>query len=103
MAKVVDLLNRKDSRAVSMYIGKGYAGALAGMFKLKQDSSFKRIILTSFIGVYFHILLDAPAHAIYDLRVANIELTPVGLVIYFSAYFPFSSVLSYTRSALEDL
>ncbi len=29
------------------------------VFKLAQNSSFKKIIWTSFFGVYFHILLDA--------------------------------------------
>lgn len=29
------------------------------IFKLAQDSSFKKILLTSFFGVYFHLLLDS--------------------------------------------
>jgi len=29
------------------------------VFKLSQDSSFKKILWTSFFGVYFHILLDS--------------------------------------------
>ncbi|GFP42291.1 hypothetical protein HKBW3C_01417 [Candidatus Hakubella thermalkaliphila] len=31
-------------------------------FKLEQDSSFKKILWTSFFGVYFHILLDSPLY-----------------------------------------
>ena len=67
---------------VVMYSAKGYTSKLASMLKLKQNSSFKKILLTSFLGVYSHILLDMPLHTLYDLRVPNIELTPVGLATY---------------------
>jgi len=29
------------------------------LFRLAQDSSFKKIIWASFFGIYFHLLLDA--------------------------------------------
>lgn len=68
--------------AFSMYLLRGYTARAASVFKLKQDPSLKKILLTSFLGVYLHILLDAPLHAMYDLRVPHIELTPTGLGIY---------------------
>jgi len=45
--------------AVLMYFLKNNIKKLMTPFRLEQDSSFKKISLTSFLGVYFHILLDS--------------------------------------------
>jgi membrane-bound metal-dependent hydrolase YbcI (DUF457 family) len=45
--------------AVMCYILKGPIRKAMNSFKLSQDSSFMKIIWTSFFGVYSHILLDA--------------------------------------------
>ena len=45
--------------AVGMYFLKNNIRKIMGIFKLEQDLSFKKILWTSFFGVYFHILLDS--------------------------------------------
>ena len=45
--------------AIILYFLKKPIKKLMSIFKLSQDSSFKKIILTSFFGVFSHILLDA--------------------------------------------
>lgn len=49
--------------AISLYFLKDFIQQIMSMLKLKQDSSFKKILWTSFFGVYFHIVLDAPLYA----------------------------------------
>jgi len=45
--------------AMICYFLKKPIKKVMSVFKLAQNSSFKKIIWTSFFGVYFHILLDA--------------------------------------------
>ncbi len=45
--------------AIILYILKNKIKKIMAVFKLAQDSSFKKILWTSFFGVYFHILLDS--------------------------------------------
>ncbi len=45
--------------AVVLYFLQGKIKKIMAVFKLAQDSSFKKILVTSFFGVYFHILLDS--------------------------------------------
>jgi len=80
--------------AVPMYLLRGHTSRLVSMFKLHQNSSPRGVILASFLGVYFHILLDAPLHALYDLRIASIELTPLGLMTYGFCVFSFLAGLA---------
>lgn len=49
--------------AVVMYGLRNYTCRLLCVFRLHQESSFKKVFPASFIGVYSHILLDAPLHA----------------------------------------
>jgi len=68
--------------AVVMYGLRSRMGRLLSALKLRQESSSKKVVPASFLGVYLHLLLDAPLHAMYDLRVPRVEQTPVGLTIY---------------------
>ena len=45
--------------AAILYLLKAKIQKIMAIFKLTQDSSFKKIIWTSFFGVYSHILLDS--------------------------------------------
>ena len=45
--------------AVILYILKSPIKKVMAVLKLAQESSFKKILWTSFFGVYFHLLLDA--------------------------------------------
>lgn len=113
--------------AFSMYLARGYAARVTRIFRLKQNSSFGRILLTSFLGVYIHILLDlptmlvasvaidlepgigqafglldAPLHALYDLRVPDMEFTPTRLGIYSLCTLSFFAGLAlYKRRATQ--
>jgi membrane-bound metal-dependent hydrolase YbcI (DUF457 family) len=48
--------------AAAVYFLKNDIKKLMVLFKLAQDSSFKKILWTSFFGIYFHILLDSPLY-----------------------------------------
>ncbi len=48
--------------AVVMYLLRNQLKKITAVFKLAQNSSFKKILWTSFFGVYFHIILDAPLY-----------------------------------------
>ena len=52
--------------AAAMYFLKDYFKKVMAEFKLEQDSPLKKILWTSFFGVYTHILLDAPLYC--DMR-----------------------------------
>lgn len=45
--------------ALILYLLKDKIKKIMAVFKLAQDSSFKKILWTSFFGVYSHILLDS--------------------------------------------
>lgn len=45
--------------AIILYFSRDKIKRVMIVFKLGQDSSFKKILWTSFFGVYFHILLDS--------------------------------------------
>ena len=49
--------------AAIMYFLRGYIRQIMAVFKLRQDSSFRKVLWASFFGVYFHILLDAPLYS----------------------------------------
>lgn len=44
---------------VIMYALRGYAERIMRTFRLYQKTSFRKILATSFFGVYFHIFLDS--------------------------------------------
>ena len=44
---------------LAMYSLKNVVMKFTTVFRLEQDSSFKKILWTSFLGVYFHIFLDS--------------------------------------------
>ncbi len=48
--------------AVVMHLLRNQLKKITAVFKLAQNSSFKKILWTSFFGVYFHIILDAPLY-----------------------------------------
>jgi len=52
--------------SIVLYLLKGKVKKIMTVFKLAQDSSFKKILWTSFFGIYFHILLDSPLYG--DIR-----------------------------------
>ena len=45
--------------AIILYLLKEKIKKVMAIFKLAQDSSFKKILWTSFFGVYSHVLLDS--------------------------------------------
>lgn len=45
--------------AVILYLLRRQVKKIMAIFRLAQDSSFKKILWTSFFGVYFHIFLDS--------------------------------------------
>ncbi|MDH5441038.1 MAG: hypothetical protein OEZ48_00645 [Candidatus Bathyarchaeota archaeon] len=52
--------------SIIMYQLKDVLQNLTAVLKLAQDSSFRKILWTSFFGVYLHILLDSPLYS--DIR-----------------------------------
>jgi len=76
--------------AAVMYGLRSRTGRLLSSLKLKQESSPRKVVLAPFLGVYLHLLLDAPLHAMYDLRVPRVEQTPMGLTIYGFCVLSFS-------------
>lgn len=45
--------------AIVLYILRTETKKIMAVFKLVQNSSFKKILFSSFAGVYFHVLLDS--------------------------------------------
>lgn len=45
--------------ALCMYLLRGFFGKIMKVLRLQQSSSFKKIMFTSFMGAYFHVLLDS--------------------------------------------
>lgn len=45
--------------AIILYLLRAQIKKIMAIFKLAQDSSFKKILWTSFAGVYFHVFLDS--------------------------------------------
>ncbi|MGQ4915929.1 MAG: hydrolase [Candidatus Asgardarchaeia archaeon] len=52
--------------SIIIYRWNWFFQEIAKIFRISQDSSFRKIIFTSFVGVYSHILLDAPLYT--DIR-----------------------------------
>lgn len=48
--------------ALAMYSLRNMVRKFTKIFRLEQDSAFKKILWASFLGVYFHIFLDAPLY-----------------------------------------
>ena len=71
---------------IVMNFGQEYSGKVLRAFKLQQQKvSFMKILLTSFIGVSLHLVLDTPLHQLVDQGVSSwlsIALTPIGLTVY---------------------
>lgn len=47
---------------IAMYLLRGWSRRVMVVFKLAQESSFRKILWTSFLGVYLHVLLDSFTH-----------------------------------------
>ncbi|MEM2968729.1 MAG: hypothetical protein QXJ40_06500 [Candidatus Bathyarchaeia archaeon] len=45
--------------ALCMYFLRGFSGKLMMAFRLKQSSSFRKIIFAALTGSYFHVFLDS--------------------------------------------
>jgi membrane-bound metal-dependent hydrolase YbcI (DUF457 family) len=45
--------------AITIYILRRPIRKITSVLKLAQDSSFRKILWTSFFGIYFHIILDS--------------------------------------------
>ncbi len=45
--------------ATAMFILRDFTGTIMQVFKLQQKTSFKKILITSLLGVYSHIFLDS--------------------------------------------
>jgi membrane-bound metal-dependent hydrolase YbcI (DUF457 family) len=48
--------------SIILYLLRSKVKKIMAFFRLVQHSSFKKILWTSFFGVYFHILLDLPLY-----------------------------------------
>jgi len=48
--------------ATAMFLIKDYTKKITKLFKLQQNSSFKKTLITSLLGVYLHIFLDSPLY-----------------------------------------
>ena len=48
--------------ALALYSLRNVVRKLTAIFRLEQNSAFKKILWASFLGVYFHIFLDAPLY-----------------------------------------
>ncbi|MCQ5377714.1 MAG: hypothetical protein NO516_06665 [Candidatus Methanomethylicia archaeon] len=69
---------------------RGASSRVSEAFGIKQRSSVKMVAAASFLGVYTHLLLDAPLY--YDIM----PLYPMGLN---PLFYPESSVLIYSLCA----
>lgn len=49
--------------SVVMYRLSGFTGRISGAFGLRQEPKFRAVAAASFLGVYSHLLLDAPLYA----------------------------------------
>jgi membrane-bound metal-dependent hydrolase YbcI (DUF457 family) len=49
--------------SVAMYRLSGFTGRIARAFGISQEPSFRAVAAASFLGVYSHLLLDAPLYA----------------------------------------
>jgi membrane-bound metal-dependent hydrolase YbcI (DUF457 family) len=45
-----------------IYVARDFVRSLASFFKVEQDSSLRRTMLSSILGIYLHIFLDAPLY-----------------------------------------
>ena len=48
--------------AIGMYVVRGWSKRALAVFKLAQESSFRKILWTAFFGVQFHVILDSFTH-----------------------------------------
>lgn len=79
--------------AVIMFLIKDYTRRITKLFKLQQNSSFKKILITSLIGVYLHIFLDSPLYLdikpFYPLDINPLYGIVSSSVIYLFCVFSF--------------
>ncbi len=47
------------SAAISVYAMRRWIGDIMEVFRLRQDSSFRKALATSLLGVYSHVFLDS--------------------------------------------
>jgi membrane-bound metal-dependent hydrolase YbcI (DUF457 family) len=47
---------------IAVYLLRGWIQRIMAVFKLAQKSSFRKIMWTSFLGAYLHVLLDSFTH-----------------------------------------
>lgn len=71
---------------VVIYSVRSWLNKILAIFRLQQESSFVKILYTSLIGVYAHILLDlVKSNIVYDFCILSLAL---GLILYI---YPFWS------------
>jgi membrane-bound metal-dependent hydrolase YbcI (DUF457 family) len=95
--------------ASAMFRLRSIAGRVMRVFRLEQRSSRKRILATSLLGVYLHILLDTPLYT--DIRpFYPLDLNPLlsnnmstSIVVYMLCVFSFfgAVVLCLVRLAVQ--
>jgi len=95
--------------ALAMFRLRSITGKVMRVFRLEQRSSQKRILATSLLGVYLHILLDAPLYT--DIRpLLPLDLNPLlsnnmstSIVVYMLCVFSFfgAVVLYLVRLAVQ--
>ncbi|MBY8988974.1 MAG: hypothetical protein KGD61_11015 [Candidatus Lokiarchaeota archaeon] len=84
--------------AVVLYTTRIHIRSVMARLGLYQESSFKKIFLTSIFGVCIHLAFDAPPHARLELNVIPLELTIIEAAIYvFSILSLFTSFVLYKR------
>ena len=77
--------------SIILYLGRDYTGKLLEIFKLKQKSSFKKILFTNIFGTYFHIFLDSFLYT--DIRpFFPLQTNPLLYMISSSAIYMFCTV-----------
>lgn len=91
--------------SVAVYMFRNNIRRLTSHFKLAQESSFKKILLSSVFGVYFHILLDSPLYSdikpFYPLDVNPFYgMFQAGEIYFFSGISFFAAMLVYLARLL---
>jgi len=67
---------------IVMYSGRKYTAMIPRVFRSENQAAYKKILTASLVGVYFHLLIDAPLHAIPSQNMVSVALTPIGLATY---------------------
>jgi len=67
---------------IVMYSGRKATARIVRVFRFEEQTSFKKILAASLLGVCFHLLIDAPLHALPSQDMVSVALTPIGLATY---------------------